>query len=145
MNKQNPPKWHQVYQGTNEKRFFVGIDGKSGLVRSRSGEGKQQTWRSVKGLAADSGLSLKRVEEVIAQYMPAGVVLNNAKNPELWGYWENVGLEEAPKSLSDSDKEERVNKVTGTLKASKAQPAAPAPGPSNGNGATSAPPAPAVP
>jgi hypothetical protein len=116
----NPPKWHKVFSNSRERAFFVGSDSKSGLVRGKSGEGKTLTFRSIKMLASESGLTTKQVEEIIQKYQPSGIVVNNPKNPEQWGYWENVEAIEVPKSIGDTDKEDRVKKAGGTTLKSSA-------------------------
>ena len=102
---QNPPKWHEVYpQGTaagdEECKFF------RALARDPNYE-----WRSVGAIAKESGLSRKRVEEIIAKYYPTGIVVQSQKNEENYGYWERVaGKKKKDRSLAQEDQSSRVKK-----------------------------------
>lgn len=117
-----PAKWHQIYNGNDEKRFFVGIDGKSGLIRGKDKTtGKMLIWRSIEALARESGLSKKQVEVIIKKYIELGMVVNSPKNPELWGYWENANMiKETKISMVEEDHDNRVNnqlnKIPGNAK-----------------------------
>lgn len=102
-------KWWQVYAGDEEKRFFVGKDGKSGLVRSPDFQ-----WRSTDSIAREAGLTKAVTEQLIDKYLKAGMVFQHPKDPEKWGYWEKVaphlGKAQA-KSVADQDKDNRVDKA----------------------------------
>ena len=102
-------KWWQVYNGDKEKRFFVGKDGKSGLCRS-----SQFEWRSTDKLASEAGLTKAETEQIIDKYHKAGLVIQHAKDPEKWGYWEKVAPDAAnppAKSVAQQDKDKRVEKA----------------------------------
>lgn len=103
-------KWWEVYSGDEEKRFFVGKDGKSGLCRNNEFE-----WRSTDALAREAGLSKAKTEQIIDKYHKAGLVIQHSKDPEKWGYWERVNPQNAnqtKKSVSDEDKDKRIDKAS---------------------------------
>lgn len=106
-------KWWAVYNGDEEKRFFVGKDGNSGLCRNNGFD-----WRSTEALARESGLSKSRVEQIIDKYHKAGIVVQHAKDPEKWGYWEKVGSAAASntKDTTKDDQQARVDKAKGAKK-----------------------------
>lgn len=103
----NPLKWTDVYpQGTKtgdeEQGFFIA------LARNPKWE-----WRSVAAIAKESGLSKERVEEIIEKYWKKGLIFQNPKNEDQWGYWERVP-EMVPKSdgsITDKDHENRIKKA----------------------------------
>ena len=87
-----PPKWMYVYpqgtkEGDEEQRFFIAL--------SRNAK---YEWRSVSAVAKESGLTEKRVEEILSKYYSRGIVFQNPTNETLWGYWERV-----PKMLPKDD------------------------------------------
>lgn len=100
-----PKKWWEVYPknttaGDEERKMFIA------LARD-----PQYEWRSVSAIASESGLTKTRVEEILDKYHNAGMVFQNSKNPELWGYWERVKPELATKkktTLADEDKAQRL-------------------------------------
>lgn len=98
-----PKKWIDVYpQGTKdgdeEQRFFIAL--------ARHPEYK---WRSTEILAKQSGLSEERVEKLILKYHKKGMIFQNPKNKEQWGYWERVpDMIKEKKSVSDADKQKRI-------------------------------------
>lgn len=107
MTKIIPKKWTEVYvsgtkEGDEEVKFF----------RSLARHPKYE-WRSTAALAKESGLSQKRVEEIISKYIKLNMIFQNPKNEEHWGYWERVPhmLPDAYKSVSDLDKEKRIGKI----------------------------------
>lgn len=105
-------KWWQVYSGDKEKRFFVGADGKSGLVRKQD-----YNWRSTDKLASEANLSKAEVEQIIDKYHKVGMVVQHAKDPEKWGYWENVATQignQSKKSLVEDDQDKRIDKAKKT-------------------------------
>lgn len=107
-------KWWQVYANDEEKRFFVGKDGNSGLCRKGDFE-----WRSIEALARESGLTKSRVEEIVDKYQKAGLVVQHAKDPEKWGYVHKVGspASAAKSDVVKGDQKDRVDKAkTGTTK-----------------------------
>lgn len=105
-----PQKWHEVYRGDEEKNVFVGKDGTSGLIRAKDKEGKRFEWRSTDALARESGLSKKRVEEILDHWCKKGVVRQHSKDPEKWGYWEIVGAPKDDPDVVAEDHKQRVDK-----------------------------------
>lgn len=79
-----PKKWHEVYKNNEERAFFIGKDGKSGLVRS------SYQYRSVSALAKESGLTKDRVEQIVNKFLTAGIVFQNENHDDQYGYWERV-------------------------------------------------------
>lgn len=99
-----PKKWTEVYpvgtkEGDEEARFF------RVLARNPKFE-----WRSTAALSKESNLSKKRVEEIISKYHKLGLVFQNPKNEEHWGYWERVPhmLPDKKEVISKQDKNKRV-------------------------------------
>jgi hypothetical protein len=102
-------KWWEVYANDDEKKFFVGKDGSSGLVRKAKYE-----WRSTDLLSQESGLTKTKIESIIEKYHKVGIVVQHPKDPEKWGYWEKVAPQlanQSVKSTSDKDKEDRIDKA----------------------------------
>lgn len=102
-------KWWNVYSGDKEKRFFVGKDGKSGLVRNDEFE-----WRSTDALAREAGLTKLEVEDIVAKYHKHGIVLQHTKDPEKWGYWERVAPSTGTQtqlSVAEADQNKRLDKA----------------------------------
>ena len=105
----NPPKWHQVYPqgtvaGSEEHKFFVA------LARH-----PKFAWRSVAAIEKESGLTRKRVEELLQKYFNKGMVFQSPKNEDNWGYWERVP-EMLPKNdggLASKDQKKRIDKASG--------------------------------
>jgi hypothetical protein len=145
-----PAKWHKIYRDNEDKCFFVGKDGKSGLARS------EYDWRTTDSLSRESGLTKRECEEILDFYAKKGVVIQHSGG-EKWGYWERVGV---PKSETDpiakdhQDRTDRQVAVNGgakkpTLPGGTSVIAAPAPAPGTapapapGTGTTGAPKAPA--
>ncbi len=102
----SPKKWWEVYGGDEEKRFFVGADGQSGLCRHG-----EFGWRSVDNIAKESNLSKIRVEEIISKYVKSGLVIQHKNDPEKWGYWERVGQKATTPDVVGNDKKDRVEKA----------------------------------
>lgn len=113
MSKDKPAKWWAVHRNDEEKCVFVGKDGESGLIRAKDKHGKHYDWRSTDALARESGLSKKRTEEILDHWCKKGVVRQHAKDPEKWGYWENVGQEKQDPDPVAKDHEDRVDKQMG--------------------------------
>ncbi len=133
---EKPAKWWAAYRNDEEKCVFVGKDGQSGLIRARDKDGKHYDWRSTDALARESGLSKKRVEEILDHWCKKGVVRQHSKDPEKWGYWENVGAEKPDPDPVLKDHEDRVDKqLTNNGKAPIKKPALP-----GGNGKVTTPP-----
>jgi hypothetical protein len=100
-------KWWQVYADDKEKRFFTGKDGKSGLIRH-----PEFQWRSTDSLSKESGLTKLETENIISKYHKAGIVLQHEKDPEKWGYWENVAPQTGTivkNSVAEADQKKRLD------------------------------------
>lgn len=102
-----PKKWTEVYpvgtkEGDEEARFF------KVLARNPKYE-----WRSTAALSKEGNITKKRVEEIISKYYKLGLVFQNPKNEDHWGYWERVPhlLPENKKSISKNDKDERIERA----------------------------------
>ncbi len=102
-------KWHEVYSNSDEQKFFIGKDGKSGLVRS------QYDFRSVAALAKEAGLTKDRTEQIIDKFVKMGVVIVSPNKEDHYGYWQrvspNLGSAVAL-SVSAADQGERVKKAS---------------------------------
>jgi hypothetical protein len=97
--------WWEVFpkgtkEGDDETRFFCSL--------SRHPDFK---WRSVDKVAEESSLSKSRVEEIIGKYAGTGIILQNPKDPDQWGYWERVGAKAGAKDLLEEEQEIRLKKV----------------------------------
>jgi len=97
-----PKCWWEVFpQGTRdgdeESRFFCAI--------ARHPDFK---YRSVEKLSEEAQLSKSRVEDIISKYAPLGMILQNPKDPDQWGYWERVGTKKAEKGILEEDHELRL-------------------------------------
>lgn len=80
-------KWHEVYNQTSEERnFFVGKDGKSGLVRA------SYVFRSVAALMKESGLTREQVERIVDKYLKLGIAVASPNKEDHYGYWERIML-----------------------------------------------------
>jgi hypothetical protein len=102
-----PKKWTDVYphgtkEGDEELKFFIS------LARNQ-----KYQWRSISAISKETGLTKERVEEIIAKYYKKGMVFQNPKNEDQWGYWERVPemLPKAQKTISQKDQDDRINKV----------------------------------
>lgn len=100
-----PKKWWEVYPqgtkvGSEEQKFFVTI--------SRHTKYK---FRSVSQLSKETGLTKERIEQIIQKYHKAGMIFQNPKNEEQWGYWENCPecLPKKKRSVGNKDKKNRIN------------------------------------
>ena len=105
----NLKKWWECYAGDDEKRFFVGKDGQSGLVRHPEYE-----WRSTDRISAESGLKKETVETILEKYHKRGMVVQHPKDPEKWGYWERVAPQMANQtvlSVAEADQKKRLDKA----------------------------------
>ena len=102
----NPSKWWEVYpKGT------VSGDEECDFFNALSTNPKWQ-WRSTASIAKESGLSKKRVEEIINKYYKKGMVFQNPANEDQWGYWERVPhMIEDKKSLTEEDRNKRISKA----------------------------------
>jgi hypothetical protein len=104
MNK--PKKWTEVYpqgtkEGNEEQKFFIS------LARNPKFE-----WRSTGMIQKETGLPRKRVEEIIAKYLKAGLIIASPTKEEHWAYWERVPgmLKDTTKSITDKDQNNRIDK-----------------------------------
>ena len=105
-------KWHEVYVGDEELRFFVGKDKKSGLVRT------SYDYRSTSALSKESGLSMEDTERILAKFLKMGVVVASTNKDDHYAYWERVAADiglKKKKSIAQTDKDKR----TGQAMASK--------------------------
>lgn len=96
--------WWEIYpsgtkEGDEEVKFFIAL--------ARNPERK---WRNISKLTEETNLSRERVEEIIAKYASLGIVYQNPKDPEQWGYWERTGVKKTDKDILDEDHESRLNK-----------------------------------
>lgn len=82
-------KWHEVFTGEEERVFFVGRDGRGGLVRS------QYDFRSVEALAEETGLSVERVREIIAKHLQTGVIVPSPNRTDSFGYSHRINWRRA--------------------------------------------------
>lgn len=102
----NPPNWYDVYpkgtkEGDEEQKVFTS------LARNN-----KWIWRSVSAISKEVNLSKERVEEILYKYFKKGMVFQNPKNEDQWGYWSNVPemLDgKNKKSIRVEDLEKRLN------------------------------------
>jgi hypothetical protein len=104
-----PPKWINIYpqgtkEGDEEQKFFIA------LSRHPKWE-----WRSVAQMAKETGLTEKRIEEMINKYYKKGMVFQNPKNEIYWGYWERVP-EMLPKDDGTIVQKDQKSRIKGALK-----------------------------
>lgn len=91
-----PQKWHVVYQGDNECRFFQAL-------------ARGQEWRTTDGLAKQAKLTKEQVEKICSKYEPLGMVQQHSKEPNKWRYWENAPKKKSTKgTISGDNKKQRV-------------------------------------
>ncbi len=100
-----PKFWWEVYpQGTKdgdeESRFFCAL--------ARHPDFK---YRSVEKLSEEAQLSKSRVEEIISKYAPLGMIFQNPKDPDQWGYWERVGPKKEERHVLEEDHDNRLKKA----------------------------------
>jgi len=107
MSKIKPKKWTEVYpvgskEGDEEARFF--------RVLARN---PKYEWRSTSALSKEANLNKNRVEEILSKYFKLGMIFQNPKNEDQWGYWERLQhlLPEKQKSVCNNDKDERIEKI----------------------------------
>ncbi len=100
----NPQHWYDVYpqgtpQGDSEQKVFTS------LARHRT-----YVWRSLTALEKETGLSKDVIENILYKYLKKGIVFQNPKNEDQWGYWDNVPemLKKNEKSVSQEDYEKRL-------------------------------------
>ena len=104
----NPKKWINVYpqgtkEGDQEQKFFIA------LARH-----PKYDFRSVSALSKESGLNEDRVEEIIQKYYDKGMIFQNPKNEDQWGYWERCTelLNADDTSISKQDKDDRIDEAS---------------------------------
>lgn len=102
-----PKKWTDVYphgtkEGDEELKFFIA------LARN-----PKYQWRSTSAVAKEAGITKERTEEIINKYYKKGMVFQNPKNEDQWGYWERVPemLPKIQKSISQKDQDDRIGKL----------------------------------
>lgn len=102
----DPKKWHEVYpygtkEGSEESKLF------RALSRSKF------DWRSIKALVAETQLDRKRVEEIINKYAfqtTPPLIVQSSTNDENWAYWERVKTKKDTRSISEKDKDKRIDR-----------------------------------
>jgi hypothetical protein len=68
-------------------------------------------YRTVEEIAHETQLTKIRVEEIIEKYFEMGLVVPNADDPDMWGYWERVGKKEVEKkTIIEEDHSVRIKK-----------------------------------
>lgn len=102
----NPKKWTEVYpqgtkEGDEEQKFF------KSLARNPKFE-----WRSVGMIIKESGLTRKRIEEIISKYVKQGLIFPSPSKEEHWAYWERVPgmVKDTTKTITDKDQNNRIDK-----------------------------------
>ena len=105
-----PPKWTDIYpQGTKigdeEQRFFIALE-----------RNAKWTFVNTDALAKEAKLTPIRIEEICNKYLKFGVVIQNPKDENQWGYWErNLDLlEPDEKSICSTDQEKRIDDTLNT-------------------------------
>ena len=95
---------HGTKEGDEEIAFFIS------LARN-----PKYVWRSISGIASETGLTKDRVEQIIQKYHKLNMVFNHPKNDDNWGYWERVPTDILPKkyqSIADKDHKQRMKNKT---------------------------------
>jgi len=74
-------EWHEIYpqgtqEGDEEAAVFIA------LTRNK----KWRNWRSVTAISKETKLEPEIVERVIYKYYKIGLIIQNPKNAEFWGY-----------------------------------------------------------
>ena len=102
-----PQKWTDAYpqptpHGDAAHAFLLP------LSRNAKWEG-----RSTSAIAKETNLSKERVEELLMKYYKQGMVFQNAKNEDLWGYWERVPemMPQDDSSITQKDHLDRLGKA----------------------------------
>ena len=102
----NPPKWDKIYpqgtlEGDEEQMFFCAI-----------ARDKYQ-FKTISQIALETKLSKERVEEIISKYSEMRVIIQNPKNEDAWGYWENCKdfLPKPYVSLAEKGRCKRINEL----------------------------------
>lgn len=104
-----PKKWQDIYphgtkEGDEEWKFFVALE-----------RHKKWDWRSVSALSKETGLTKERVEEIAEKYRKLGLVFQNPKNDDHWGYWERVPhmVPKPVPSITKKDHDDRLRRHLG--------------------------------
>lgn len=107
MKQKKPKKWTEVYpqgtkEGDEEQRLFIAL-----------GRHPKYDWRSVAALAKEANLTKTRTEEILNKYHQKGLVFQNPKTDDQWGYWERVPhmLPSEAKTVVQRDQDGRIEKV----------------------------------
>lgn len=96
-------KWWEVYpigtkEGDEEVKFFCAL-------------GRyEEKYRSIEDIANESGLEITRVEDIITKYAPSGMIINDTKDPNNWGYWERIGVKKEYIDILKEEHECRLKK-----------------------------------
>jgi len=77
-------RWQDVFDGPEERAFFIGPDGTGGLARSEA------DFLSVADLVEHTGLAEARVRELISKYQAQGLVVESRENPGDFAYFHRV-------------------------------------------------------
>jgi len=101
-----PPNWYDIYpkgtkEGDEEQKIFTSLARNSKWV-----------WRSVSAISKEINISKENVEAVLFKYFKKGMVFQNPKNEEQWGYWANVPemlAKNNKKSIGTEDLEKRLS------------------------------------
>jgi hypothetical protein len=101
----SPDYWTDVYpagtrEGDEESDFFIALS-RDTLV-----------WRTTYQIAKATGLTEKRVEEIINKYLDLGLVFPHDRDDNKWAYWERVPelLPQETPSLGQKDQDDRIGK-----------------------------------
>jgi hypothetical protein len=102
--KKTPPNWYDIYpqgtqQGDDEQKLFTSL--------ARNGK---WVWRSVGAIEKETNLDKEKIEKILYKYLKLGVVFQNPKNEDQWGYWANVPemLNLKKKSINQEDIQNRI-------------------------------------
>lgn len=98
-----PPKWTEVYpqgtpEGDEEQRFFIA------LVRDK------YKFKSISQISSECHMAKEQIERIISKYAKLNIVIQNPKNEDQWGYWENCVeiMPEKSSSIAEKDKKKRI-------------------------------------
>lgn len=102
MASNNLQPWWKIAENDDEKKLF------RALARHEKAN------RSTDGLAGETKLSAKRVEEIIDKYVKLGMILpvNTKDGNVLWTYWERADRKEKELSIADANKAKRVKEAS---------------------------------
>jgi len=100
MSTGNPQKWHKVYAGDKECKFFKAL-----TISPNVGE---TGWRGKANLAKETGLTTKELDAIIGKYIPSGMVEIHPEDGEKVRYWERSSKKKPNPSIADTDKKKRI-------------------------------------